>query len=83
MATRCHHERMMEELKAVAIKYEAEMPMPEMVALASQFVGGLSFLMDPEDLHPAQAGMMILANVKMGYSNARDASPLMNPEGSA
>lgn len=78
----CHHVWMMEDLKALAIKYDA-MPVVEMIALVSQFTGGLTFLMDPERLDPRSTGLMVISNLNEGYKNARENSPLMNPEGSA
>lgn len=80
--TGCHHVAMMEDLKAIAAKYDA-MPLAEMVALTSQFIGGLVFMMDPDGFSPEAAGLMVLANMQEGNRNALMNSPVMNPQGSA
>lgn len=80
--TTCEHQKLMDGLKELAEKHR-DMPLQETIAVMSQFIGGLIFMMDPDACDPNFVAMMVLGNVKIGNDTALENSALFNPQGSA
>lgn len=80
--TTCDHQKLMDDIKEVVERHQ-HLPLAETIAVICQFVGGLVFMMDPEQFDPNQIAMVVLGNVKIGNDTALENSALFNPMGSA
>ena len=77
------HTKLMNAWKAHLAVEGADLDAMDILCLASQFVGNLIAVQDAKVWTTAQVMHIVEQSILMGNAIACDASPIMNPEGSA